>query len=305
MKKGILLLLMILPLISFGQRKQARVELVLMGGVSGYAGDVGGDQTKFLSDHLKKLGPAYGLGARLHITNFMALRGNFNYAVVSGADSLSNHVDRKTRNLSFQTSLYEGSLLLELSIINWKHLTGERVNSSRGGRANLYVFGGMAFFAFKPQAYYQDRWYDLQPLGTEGQGIKPNTPKYKLNSSALVMGLGYRYLLGGRWSLGFEAGIRKTNTDYLDDVSKEYWDNNEIAATNGGIAAVLADRSIDSEGNGIIMPQGNQRGNSKIKDYYGFTQITLAFKLGSDGNSQSYGGGGGGRFRTRNRCFQF
>ncbi len=304
MKKGILLLLMILPLLTHAQRRQARVELVMMGGISGYAGDVGGDQTKFLSDHLKNIGPAYGLGARLHITNFMAVRGNFNYAVISGADSFANHNDRKTRNLSFQSTIYEGSLLLEVSIINWKHLIGERVNSSRGGRANLYLFGGMAFFAFNPQGYYQDRWYDLQPLGTEGQGIKPNTPKYKLSSSALVMGAGYRYLLGGRWSLGLETGFRKTNTDYLDDVSKEYWDNSQIEATYGTVAANLADRSVDEEGNTFIRAAGSRRGNSKIKDYYGFAQLTLAFKLGSDGNSQSYGNGGG-KFRTRSRCFQF
>lgn len=304
MKKGIVLLLMILPLCAFSQRKQARLELVMMGGVSGYSGDVGQDRTKFLSDHLQNLGPAIGLGARLHITNFMAIRGNFNYAVISGSDSLASHNDRITRNLSFQTTLYEGSLLLEVSLINWKHLVGEKVNSSKGGRANLYGFMGMAFFAFNPQGYYQDKWYDLQPLGTEGQGIKPNTPKYQLSSSALVVGVGYRHLLGGRWSLGIEAGIRKTNTDYLDDVSKEYWDNDELAATNGEISAILADRSVDEEGNAFIRPQGSQRGNPKIKDYYGFAQITLAVKLGRDGNSQSYGGGKG-RFKTRNRCFQF
>lgn len=295
---------MLLPFISEGQRKQARLELVMMGGVSAYAGDVGGNQTKFLSDHMDNLGPAVGLGARLHITNFMALRGNFNYAVVSGADSLAGHIGRVERNLSFQTTIMEGSLLLEVSLINWKHLAGEKVNSSRGGRANLYFFGGMSFFTFKPQAYYQDRWYDLQPLGTEGQGIKPNTPKYALNSSALVMGLGYRYLLGGRWSLGFESGLRKANTDYLDDVSKEYWDNGQIAATNGPIAAALADRSISSEGVPFTRAGGSQRGSPKVKDYYGFVQITLAVKLGRDGDSQSYGGGRG-RFKTRSRCFQF
>jgi len=302
MKKGIFLLLVVLPLFSWGQGRQARLELVALGGVSAYSGDVGGNQTKFLSDYMDNLGPAVGLGMRLHVTNFMALRANFNYAMVSGSDSLANGAGRVGRNLSFRSPIYEGSLLFEISLFNWKHLAGEKVNSTRGGRANLYIFGGMSFFSFKPQAYYQGRWYDLQPLGTEGQGIKPASSKYELTSTALVMGLGYRYLLGGRWSIGFEGGLRKTNTDYLDDVSKEYWDNGQIAATYGNVAAALADRTIDEEGNSVLRPEGTQRGSSKVKDYFGFAQITLAVKLGKDGNS---GRGGGKRFKTRSRCFQF
>ena len=192
--------------------------------------------------------------------------------------------------------------MFEISLFNWQHLAGEKVNSTRGGRGNPYVFGGMSFFSFKPQAYYQGRWYDLQPLGTEGQGIKPATPKYELTSTALIGGFGYRYLLGGRWSLGIEAGMRKTNTDYLDDVSKEYGDNGQIAATYGDLAAILADRSVDSEGNEYTRPGGSQRGSSKVKDYFGFFQLTLAVKLGKDGNSSQYGGK---RFKTRSRCFQF
>jgi len=302
MKKGIFLVLIMLPLASFAQRKQARLELVAMGGVALYSGDVGGNQTKFLSDYMDNLGPAVGLGLRLHVTNFLAIRGNFNYARISGSDSLANGKERIERNLSFRTPIMEGSLLFEVSLFNWKHLAGEKVNSTRGGRANLYVFAGMSFFSFKPQAYYQAKWYDLHPLGTEGQGIKPGQAKYSLTSSALVVGLGYRYLLGGRWSLGFEGGLRKTNTDYLDDVSKEYFDNAAIAAANGTLAAALADRSITEEGVSYIRPSGSQRGNSKVKDFYGFAQITLAVKLGKDGSSSHPGGK---RFKTRSGCFQF
>ncbi len=303
-RKGILFFLVMLPLLASSQGKDPRLELVFMGGVATYSGDVGGDQSKFFSDYLQKLGPAYGAGLRLHITNFLALRGNFNYAMISGADSFSNKDYRKYRNLSFRSPIYEGSLLFEVSLVNWKHIRGEKVNSTRGGRGNLYVYAGMSFFSFNPQAYYGNRWYDLQPQGTEGQGLKPGTSKYKLSSSALIAGLGYRVLLGGRWSLGFEAGLRKTNTDYLDDVSKEYYDNSELAAGNGELAATLADRTIDAEGNADPKLAGEKRGSPKVKDYYGFAQVTLAIKLGKGGgNGQGFGGNG--KFRTRNRCFQF
>ncbi len=298
MRNTILIWLLVFPVFLSAQRRQDRFELVFMGGGASYAGDLGSDQTKFTSDHLEKLGPALGLGLRMHITNFLSVRGNFNYAVVSGADSLANDPGRIARNLSFRSPIYEGSLLLELSLFNWRHLIGEKVNATRGGRTNLYLFGGMSFFKFKPEAYYQDRWYELQPFGTEGQGIKPNTPLYQLTSSALVYGAGFRFLIGGRTSLGFELGIRQTNTDYLDDVSKEHWDNAQIEATYGQVAAALADRRVEDG----PVPIGTQRGNSGVKDYFGFGQFTLAFKLGKSGNSQ---GGGGKGFRTRNRCFQF
>ncbi|MBI1222201.1 MAG: hypothetical protein GC180_06310 [Bacteroidetes bacterium] len=249
------------------------------------------------------MGPAVGAGLRLHITNFLAIRGNFNYAVINGADSLANSIGRKDRNLSFRTPIYEGTLLMEFSLFNWAHVLGEKVNSVGKGNSNLYVFGGMSFFKFNPQGNYQGRWYDLQPLGTEGQGVKPGAAKYSLTSSALVVGLGYRVLLGGRWSLGMEAGMRKTNTDYLDDVSKSYYDNSQIIAAHGQVAGALANRAVDKEGNAVVMASGAQRGSPKYNDYFGFAQITLAVTLGSDGNGAGYGRKG--KYRTRNRCFQF
>jgi len=303
LRKTVLFIFLVAPMVLFSQQRQQRLEIVLMGGGAIYNGDLGGDQTKFTSDYFKKIGPAFGGGLRLHVTNFLALRGNFNYAMVSGADSFANTPHRKSRNLSFRSPIYEGSLLLEISLINWRHITGQQVNSSKGGNSNLYLFGGMSFFSFNPQAYYQGRWYDLQPLGTEGQGIDPSKSKYKLSSNALVFGLGYRVRVGERFSIGFETGLRSTNTDYLDDVSTDYYDNSQIAAANGDLAAALADRHIPSEGEQFNpYPEETQRGSPKVKDWYGLTQITIAIKLGK--NQGGYNGRSK-RFRTRSRCFQF
>jgi hypothetical protein len=303
LKKAWIFVLVLLPLLAHSQRRQARFEIVAMGGAASYSGDLGYKSTSFLRDHPQKLGPAMGLGMRCHITNSLAVRGNFNYAMISGADSLGDNKWRTGRNLSFRSPIYEGSLLLEFSLINWGHLYGERVNSAGGGRTNLYLFGGMSFFSFNPQAYYNGEWVDLQPLGTEGQGIRPGSSKYSLTSTALVFGAGYRVLLGGRWSFGIETGIRKTNTDYLDDVSQKYWYNDQIEAVHGPVAAALADRSIRPDGSSFIRAGESGRGDPTDKDYYAFAQFTLAVKLGGGGDSQYIGGKG--NFRTRNRCYQF
>jgi hypothetical protein len=299
MRRSVLVLFLLFPVLLLAQRRQQRFELVFSGGVATYSGDVGGNEIKFASDHLKKLGGSFGLGGRVHITNFLAVRGSFNYSMISGADSFANEAGRLRRNLSFRSPIYEGNLLLELSVFNWRHIYGHKTNLSRSGRGNLYLYAGMGFFKFNPQAYYEGRWYNLQPMGTEGQGVKEGLGKYELSSSALIAGLGYRHLLWSRYSIGFEAGIRKTNTDYLDDVSIAYYDNALIAATNGSLAATLADRSL----NGERRPSGSKRGNPSTKDYYATVQLTLAVKLGDRGNDQF--GGAGKKFRTRNRCFQF
>lgn len=305
MKKALLMLLVSIPLLVGAQGRQARLEIVGMGGVASYSGDLGHKQTKLLSDHPSKLGPALGLGLRCHLTNMLSIRATFNYAMISGADSLSDDSWRYRRNLSFRSPIYEGAFLVEFSPVNWRHLiSGEQINKGSRRNSNLYFYGGMAFFSFNPQAYYNGNWVDLQPLGTEGQGVRPGRPKYSLTGSALVFGAGYRARISNRMSLGVEVGWRKTNTDYLDDVSYQYYDNSAIAAANGELAAALADRTIRTPGNPNPRRSESGRGNAKSKDYYGFAQVTLAVKLGNVGGTPYYGRGAG-KFRTRNKCYQF
>jgi hypothetical protein len=274
----------------------ARWELIAAGGVASYSGDLGGDQTKFLSDHPKKLGYAFGLGSRFIISNRFSIQFGINQAKVSGADSLSNNIDKKLRNLSFRSSITEGYLKGEVSIVNWEHVNG-RENLS--DNSNLYLFAGISFFRFNPEAFYNNTWHRLQPLGTEGQGIASGKGKYSLTASAFIVGAGYRHRLGDVVSLGFEIGARKTSTDYLDDVSTVHFDNAVIQATYGDVAAALADRYVSDP----PRPAGTPRGSPKQKDYFMVGQVTLAFKLGAGGSG--YGYGGGGRFRTRSKCFSF
>lgn len=307
MKRALLLILMTIPLLLNAQGRQPRLEILAMGGVASYSGDLGHQQTKLFSDHLNKLGPAVGLGLRCHLNNMFSIRASFNYAMISGADSLSDDSWRYRRNLSFRSPIYEGAFLVEFSPINWRHIvSGEQINKGSRRNSNLYFFAGMGFFMFNPQAYYNGEWVDLQPLGTEGQGVRPGRGKYSLSASALIFGAGYRARISNRMSLGVEVGWRRTNTDYLDDVSFQYWNNLEIAAVNGELAAALADRTLDANGqpNPVSRRGESGRGNPKNKDYYGFAQITLAVKLGKVGGTPYYGRGSG-KFRTRNKCYQF
>jgi hypothetical protein len=115
----------------------------------------------------------------------------------------------------------------------------------------------------------------LQPLSTEGQGTsaKPGTRKYRLVQVSIPFGAGFKLNLSERIDLSMEWGMRKTFTDYLDDVSTVYPDPTILDTEKGSISAAMSDRT------GSTNNVGRQRGNSKNKDWYCFTGVVLGFKF--------------------------
>ena len=271
-------------------------ELLVNGGTAFYSGDLGGDNTKFSSDYFDKLGPAFGLGFRYIPNNRISIQFGGNYASIWGADSLSNDTVKKARNLSFRSSILEVYAKFEFSLINWEQV---RYGKAKSEKHNLYIFGGVGAFRFNPQAYYNGSWINLNPLNTEGQTIVQGKRSYALSAAYIMGGFGYRYNLNEAVTLGFEAGFRNTTTDYLDDVSSTYVDNNLLRERRGDVAASLADRNLS----GTPIEPGSARGTSTGSDSYFIAQISLAFKIGSKGGG--YGFGGSSSFKTRKGCFRF
>ena len=75
-------------------------------------------------------------------------------------------------------------------------------------------------------------------------------------------------------TLNLEIGLRKTFTDYLDDVhSDSYVDPIVLQDENGATAAALSNRSLDGS-------QYGKRGTASSKDWYVFSGFMLTFKLG-------------------------
>ncbi len=102
---------------------------------------------------------------------------------------------------------------------------------------------------------------------------------YSLCNVAIPFGLGFRFTFGKFFSLGAEWGMRFTFTDYLDDVSGEYYDNQELKDHRGSVVARLADKSEN------IHTAGAGRGNSTTKDFYSFAGATITFKIGNEDRS--------------------
>jgi hypothetical protein len=140
---------------------------------------------------------------------------------------------------------------------------------------NPYIFGGVGLFKFNPKAKFNGQWYELQPLGTEGQYLAPPLGKtypkpYALTQVCLPVGAGAHIMLNRRWDLDIEIGWRKIFTDYLDDVSTRWPDLTALAASNPRAAALSWQGTNPSLLRFI-------RGDKKQYDWYLYSGVTASY----------------------------
>lgn len=292
MKKHVLLCLIILsllPEVSEAQRLRARwkayrYEWSFGLGASNFLGELGGaDQigtNGFKDLEFQLTRPAVSVGLRYKLTPIFSLHSHLTYGQVRGDDKLTKEFFRNNRNLNFKSNIYEFNVNFEAALLSQREggiyrLRGVRRTTSFEG--SMYGFVGIGVFHFNPKGEINDKWYELQPLGTEGQGISPAREKYKRTQVCIPLGIGGRYFFNRRWGVGFEFGIRKTFTDYIDDVSKTYYDNEAIQQKSGDIAAYFADPSLQL-GENLTVP-GQQRGDPRDKDAYMFFIVSLHYKI--------------------------
>ena len=130
---------------------------------------------------------------------------------------------------------------------------------------------------FNPKGKYNDKWYKLHPIGTEGQGILEGSKKYSRITGLLSVGGGFRLSLNRYWGVGFELGMRKTFSDYMDDVSTYFPDP---AIFNGDpVALALSNPSDPTTENYCYPCTGQVRGDHTDKDAYMFGVLTVGYKV--------------------------
>lgn len=235
-------ILLVLPL---NLSAQKTIEIGAFGGGSYYLGDINP------AIHFSQMQLAYGGVARYNINNRWAVKASFYHSKVKGDDTKTNAI--ANRELNFLTRINDISVVAEF---NWfEYFTG-----SRKSFFTPYLFVGISYFMFKPQTISGT---DLQPLGTEGQnvGFDERSP-YALSGFAMPFGFGVKYSISRKIGLAFEWGMRKTFTDYIDDVSTTY--------------AVNPDAIADPT---QIHSAGMQRGDSSKNDWYNYTGITITYKF--------------------------
>jgi len=278
MKKLLLFLISLSPFMLSAQHFEAGANI----GVSYYEGDL---TVSTVGGRLDQINFGGGGFLRYNINNYMAARVSVNYGRLSGVDG----AERANRNLNFSSNVLEFALTGEFNILGFQPYNLERVFSP-------FVFGGVAVFKFNPTTIYEGQTVDLQPIGTEGQGLTafPDRKRYNLTQFAIPLGAGLKYALNDAWNVGIEGGIRVTFTDYIDDVSLTY-PGRELLLENGGeIAADLSDRSLTGR------EAGESRGNAGVNDYYFFAGLTISYNFLDNGLV-----GSRGRRKSKSGCPTF
>jgi len=264
--------------------KAYRSEIHIGAGATNFLGELGGaDQigTDYFKDlELSQTRIAISAGLRYKLSQMFALNTHLTYGKVAGDDALTKEFFRNYRNLNFKSNIWELNSNFEFAFI--REQVGHRyrlkgVRGQRGFEMSAYGFVGIGVFYFNPKGERNGEWVKLRNLNTEGQGLTSTRKKYSNIQLAIPLGIGFKYSFDRRWGIGLEYGIRKTFTDYIDDASKTYYDNNALLIQKGALSAAMADKS-DKDFPYITAP-GEQRGDPRDKDSYMFAIISLNYKL--------------------------
>ncbi len=272
MKNILIILLACSPIFANAQFLEGGI---FVGG-SNYAGDLVESNLQYEASETNLAG---GLLIRYNINDWVGVRGAFTYGQISGSDANAEAEYRLERNLSFRSNIYEFSVIPEFNILGFNPY--DRYYSP-------YVFVGLGIYNFNPEAELDGQWYDLQPLSTEGQGMEGRPSQYNLTQLSIPMGIGFKYAVTEYWTIGLELTARYTFTDYLDDVSTNYVDRNELIAFRDETAANLANRTGEYLGTEPVNNPGEPRGGSN-RDWYSWSGITVTYNFMDGFGGNKYG----------------
>ena len=254
-------------------------------GTSNYIGDLSLNSTKM---YLKESNFAGGMHLRYNMNPNVSFKLAANYVNISGTDENARIQELRNRNLSFASSMFEGMFAVEVNIPGFQPYALNQPFSP-------YLYAGVSLTQFTPQAFYLDQWYDLQPLQTEGVS-------YSNTTFGIPFGLGVKFAVTDKFSIGLDFGARYTFTDYLDDVSGHYTDAEAMVAAGNIIGAALSNRSGEFLGaDHPDIPTANElRGDTKLHDMYFVFGLTVSYHFLDNGLMR-------GRTRNRNKigCQRF
>lgn len=263
MRKGVLSLLLLLPIIGFSQ---SYGEFGLFLGGSYYLGDLNPGK------HFQSPSPAFGGFLRHNFNERIAIKAAGTYGTIKGDDAVSGY--NPNRNLNFSSSVIDLNATFEMNFF-------EYYIGSRRHWVTPYMFGGVGMVMFNPKGRYDGNTYELQPLGTEGQGSSayPDRDPYSKIAMTIPFGIGLKYSVNDYIGLSLSWTMNKTFTDYLDDVSKTYY-LDQTGANPGEVtlAGLLSDPTLSHQ-------KDMQRGDATSNDWYSFVGIGLSMKI-NYGNSQ-------------------
>jgi len=142
---------------------------------------------------------------RFNVSNYISVRTSFLAGKLAGTDTKPIDAFAVARASSFNIFLYEFSTGVEYYFLDF-----------RSKKASLnwspYFYGGLGVF------------------GMLGHANK--TATYSNIQLAIPLALGVRYRASPKWSFSFEAGVRATFFDYIDNISEGDYFNKDYQYGN-------------------------------------------------------------------------
>ena len=254
----------------FAFSSKAQLEIGVFGGGSFYMGDLN-QNIPFLQTKL-----AYGVLARYNLDSRWSVKLNIYKGILTGDDNVSKFLE--DRSLTFKSSMWELGAVAEFNFL--PYYTG-----SLKYYFTPYIFGGVAVIYNRPKVGL----LTLKDYSTEGQNdqryIDEERTDYSFYNFSIPFGIGFKYSFSKKIAASIEWGMRKTFTDYLDDVSKTYYlPSDQIEPGDDDYDNLqFSDPNMDHQ---PMM----QRGNSKTNDWYSFVGLTLTYNI---------------NLRNKNKCSEF
>jgi len=304
----VIILLAVISLSASSVSAQYKWDLGIKVGASNYLGDIGGNELTrrdFVWDmKLNDTRMNYAIFARRKMSKRLSLAMNVDYVSIWGFDANSTNPARRARNLNFRNRIFELGGRAEYTIF---------YDNDVGGKGyydpdyRFFVFAGIAGFYHNPQGrvfsavngdlstqdvVYKGDWINLRELRTENQD-----DPYETIGLAIPAGVGMYFTFNKKWRLGWELNWRTTFTDYVDDISTQYGDINEIEARAGELGVQLAQQSNqnvislinsnpDDAGQGGILATHQWNGYTTNPD--GSQGEPIYVKRGDPTNNDSY-----------------
>lgn len=261
-------------------------------GFAGYLGDLSprGPESFVLSSQIRpsQFHMSYSLAYRYNFRKNFSIGLNLGHMNLSASDAVNTSTTqydaswwRLARNLSFYTAVNQAYLDIRYEPFR----TPEKWASGKW-LASPYIGAGLGLFAFNPKTKYNGIEVELQPLGTEGQGIVAGKPeKYSLTQLSIPLNFGLRFVEPRRkFAIGFELNYNHLFTDYLDDVSTTYVNPATITAadpTNAPLINALSNRNIAPASEAFSFSDGQQRGQPTRNDLFFTGQLKFSWFIGS------------------------
>jgi len=272
--------------------RNGKFELGLGLGPMFFLGDLGGSAgigKTFIKDldlPLTKFNK--GLYFNYYPTEFIGLRIAGNLGFLEGDDAQAPNkggaeMDRRERNLHFRSKLKEAYAAVEI----YPTFFLEKYDGLKG-KLRPYFVAGVGIYHFDPETKDVDgSWVKVAPLRLEGQGFAeyPDSKPYKLTQKNILGGIGFKYYIKENAYIGFEILHRKLFTDYVDDVSHNYYIDpiyfdQYLSAADAVKARRLYYRGIYSFPATRPYEEFAERGDPKENDAYFSSILRFGWRIG-------------------------